>query len=275
MGIRRLSLQLRTLMLWYSVLLTRRISPAPYTKSQGQRAGERICSSIIGLHAFTGCDTMSAFAGRGNLSALKLMKENPIYQDTFDQLGMSWDVSEELLEKLEQFTCDMYYAGSSTREVNGLRYQLFCDKRGEVESSQLPPCRDSLTMHVLRANYQAAIWKACLEASPVTPKSTDHGWIEEEGQLKIHWMRSQPAPDVVLDLLACKCARVWKLPSCTCLAIGLPSTDMCKLQTCSNQKTETDEDEVFEVETRMTNIRSNGIFAYTFWISIYMICTIF
>ena len=36
--------------------------------------GERLCRGLIGPHAFTGCDTVSAFSGKGNLSAFKLMK---------------------------------------------------------------------------------------------------------------------------------------------------------------------------------------------------------
>ena len=49
-------------------------------------------------------------------------------------------------------------------------------------------------------------------------------------------MRSPLAPDDVLELLACKCARSSKLTKCTCMANGLACTYMCKLQACINQK---------------------------------------
>ena len=142
----------------------------------------------------------------------------------------------------------MYVANSSTNEVNELRYQLFCNKRGEVESSQLPPCRDCLFMHVQRANYQAAIWKCSLQANAVVPSPTESGWTDDDGRLDIHWMRSPPAPDVVLELLACKCVRSCEMPSCTCLSNGLTCTDMCRLQKCSNQKPQDDTEPDFEVE---------------------------
>ena len=32
--------------------------------------------SLIGLHAITGCDTVSAFAGKGKVKALKLLMKN-------------------------------------------------------------------------------------------------------------------------------------------------------------------------------------------------------
>ncbi|KAG0727938.1 hypothetical protein GWK47_033566 [Chionoecetes opilio] len=104
-------------------------------------------------------------------------------------------------------------AGGSS--VNELLYQLFCTKRGEAESSQLPPCRDCLFLHAQRANFQAAIWRRYLEPKANVPSPSEHGWTEEDGKLNILWMRSAPAPEeVVLELLACKCSRVCKLPDC-------------------------------------------------------------
>ena len=210
--------------------------------------GDSLCDSLIGLHAFTGCDTVSAFAGQGKLKALKMVKKDTSYQETFSGLGQSWDVSEELFQRIEEFTCHMYAANRSTVEVNQLRYQLFCTKRGEIESSQLPPCRDCLFLHVERANYQAAIWKSSLQPNPVVPSPIEHGWKEDEGKMAIHWMRSPPAPDVVLELLTCNCVRSCKMPSCTCLSNGLACTDMCKLQTCSNQKLQDDPEPELELE---------------------------
>ena len=96
--------------------------------------GDSVCDSLIGLHAFTGCDTVSAFASRRKLSALKPMKSDITYLETFSQVGQSWDVQPQLSEKVQQFTCRMYVAASSTTDVNDLRCQLFCAKRGDIES---------------------------------------------------------------------------------------------------------------------------------------------
>ena len=52
-------------------------------------------------------------------------------------------------------------------------------------------------------------------ASPV-----GKGWRmenEEEGeQLVVHWMEGQPAPEAVLDLLACNCTKKRLLPRFVC-----------------------------------------------------------
>ena len=70
--------------------------------------GMEVCRALIGLHAYTGCDTVSAFAGKGKTSALKLLTSNRETQDTFLELGQEWDLSPELMDKLEAFTCLMY-----------------------------------------------------------------------------------------------------------------------------------------------------------------------
>ena len=57
---------------------------------------QEVCNALIGLHAFTGCDTVSAFAGWSKLAALKLVKAERAYRETFQQLGENCDLSQEL-----------------------------------------------------------------------------------------------------------------------------------------------------------------------------------
>ena len=68
------------------------------------------------------------------------------------------------------------------------------------------------------------------------PSPVGRGWkIEKDGanqQLVVHWMDGQPAPQAILDLLACNCPRKCELPKCECMANG---TDMCRVPDCDNQ----------------------------------------
>eukprot|EP00058_Branchiostoma_floridae_P017868 XP_002603357.1 hypothetical protein BRAFLDRAFT_80350 [Branchiostoma floridae] len=134
----------------------------------GDTLGEEVCKALVGLHAFTGCDTVSTFSGRGKLGVFKLMLKNAEYQDAFQQLGESWTVSPDgtLFKRIERFTCQMYVSSTSVADVNEMRHHLFIAKKGNVESSALPPCRDCLHLHVQRANYQAGIWRGCLQNDP-------------------------------------------------------------------------------------------------------------
>ena len=50
--------------------------------------------SLIGLHALTGCDIVSAFAGKSKWKALKLLVKNKCYVAGMMKLGESWQLSD-------------------------------------------------------------------------------------------------------------------------------------------------------------------------------------
>ena len=128
--------------------------------------------------------------------------------ETFANLGKTWDISQRMLDDLQFFTCRIYAPSSNTVKVNELRYEMFFSKRGEVESSALPPCEGSLQQHIRRVNYQAAIWRRCLVGKPDVPEPDGHGWTrDDDGNLGIDWMHGTPAPDSVLECVACQCKR--------------------------------------------------------------------
>ena len=101
--------------------------------------GIDVCRALVGVHAYTGCDTVSAFAGKGKAKALKLLSKNKEIQDTFFKLGQE---SPDLMNKLEAYTSLLYAPKTSSTKINDLRYHLFCAKKGEIESHQLSPCRE-------------------------------------------------------------------------------------------------------------------------------------
>ena len=69
------------------------------------------------MQAFTGCDTVSAFGGRGKMTTSMIMKFDKTYQKAFSELGRSWEVSGELFQKLQQITCLMYMPSTQTTKV--------------------------------------------------------------------------------------------------------------------------------------------------------------
>ena len=131
-----------------------------------QRHGSEVCRCLPVLHAFTGCDTVSAFSEKGKMTALKLTKRHARFRELFQLVGTDWDVPDELFSRLQEFTCFMYSSNPGTKDVNDLRYRLFCAKKGDLDSNQLPPCVDTLRKHCERANFQAAIWRRSLQSHP-------------------------------------------------------------------------------------------------------------
>ena len=133
-------------------------------KKVAEAEGNDVCNILPALHAFTGCDTTSAFVRKGKTAPLKLLKSQPDFLDAFLSLGRSSDVPHHIYEKLEHFVCLLYNRRSTTKDVNVLRHAKFSERfsprPGKVLSSYdgvdislLPPCRDALNMHIRRANY--------------------------------------------------------------------------------------------------------------------------
>ena len=194
--------------------------------------GLQVCKALLGLHAFTGCDSVSSFAGIGKVKPLKILRKNDEFQEVFARLGEEWSVTEELFGKLEAFVCALYGAKKGTSDVNELWYALFCAKKGEAQLHQLPLCRECLKKHCQRANYQAAVWKNSLHNNEV-PTPVGKGWFLE--RLETDWMDGFPAPRAVIELIACTCKKSCDETTCDWILNGLKCLDLSRLTTCSNQ----------------------------------------
>ena len=102
--------------------------------------------------------------------------------------------------------CKKCASQTSLCKVSDLRYQLFRVKKGDVDSSQVQHCQDTIILYAMQANYQALIWKWCLEQETETPSPEGHGWMIEDSQIVIDWMQGLPAPQVVMELIASMCS---------------------------------------------------------------------
>ena len=75
----------------------------------------------------------------------------------------------------------MYGMKKGNQDVNQCRYAVFCSKKGEAKSYQLPPCRDCLHHHCKRANYKTAVWGNALVNNQV-PGPAGNGWLLENDE---------------------------------------------------------------------------------------------
>jgi len=73
------------------------------------KLGDGISKALPGFHAFTGCDTTSAFVRKGKKAPFKLMAACSEYVEAFQQVGDAphciWT---HVFHTLEQFVCTMY-----------------------------------------------------------------------------------------------------------------------------------------------------------------------
>ena len=133
------------------------------------------------------------------------------------------------------------------------RYKLLCAKG--CSSFQLPPCRDALQLHVRRANFQAAVWRMALQATPKLPSPHGHGGLSRMELLAltyIEWTTQLPAPEQLLELISCRCKRGCQSRQCSCLANGMLCTDACQCSDCTNSK-DADKDSLAEESDRQSD----------------------
>ena len=132
----------------------------------GQCLESPVCSALIGLHAFTGCDTTSAFSGRGKKSGYNIVtKDSALKQRAIDVVGLwgqDFFLASAVCQELEAFTCWLYEKFQAT-SIDEVRYQLFSSRLSS--STQLPPTQDGLRQHMLCPNYQCGIWHRALEGT--------------------------------------------------------------------------------------------------------------
>ena len=108
----------------------------------------RLChidsSKVEQTLGITGCDSVGAFSGRRKGSALTLVMKRGRLHIAMEGLSKTWGLSEELFTLLQELMCKIYASQTSLCNVNDLRYRLFRDKKGDVDSGQLPSCQDTL-----------------------------------------------------------------------------------------------------------------------------------
>ena len=135
----------------------------------GSHYSENLCDALLGLHAFSGCDTVSAFKGKGKIKPMKLLLKSPSFCQVLAQLGEQWDVTDELISGMKKCVCAVY-GGKKNKitKVGELRHFLIKSKCEEsisastiknIDLSTLPPSKACLEQHIRRANYQTRIWK--------------------------------------------------------------------------------------------------------------------
>ena len=142
---------------------------------------------ILFFRAFTGCDVVSAFRGKGKKSAWKAWHAFDEVTQVFSRLShFPPAVTDEDLGTLEKFVVKMYDKSSRADTVNEARLDMFARKQRPYES--IPPTRAALKQHVKRAAYQAGcIWSQATSCQLEMQTPDNWGWTKEGDVWKILW----------------------------------------------------------------------------------------
>lgn len=188
--------------------------------------GPEKASGIPYFHAFTGCDVVSAFRGKGKKTAWQTWNICDEVSETFTNLSQHpTSVSDLDLQHLERFVVLMYDRSSAATGVDEARLDLFARKQRPYNS--IPPTQAALREHAKRAAYQAGIiWGQATISKPDTSSPADWGWTQRGETWQICWSTLPP--------IAASCQQLTKCSSkkgcnqrCKCFRSGLPCTALC------------------------------------------------
>jgi hypothetical protein len=183
------------------------------------------CLTLPVFHAYTGCDTVSTFAGRGKKTAWQTLKSFPDVIDAFSELlCMPNEISEKSLLLLERYVVLMYDRTSESTNVNDARKQLFTQKSRTLEN--IPPTQAALKQHIKRTRYQAHCWNQALVKDPEMPDPSDWGWTRDTTGWQPLWTTLPEASKSCHELIHCSCKKGCT-GRCKCVKAALKCTALC------------------------------------------------
>jgi len=87
--------------------------------------GEKMCSSLPGLHAIRGCALTSSLAGIGKKKAWDSFCRSSDHQDSLSLLGEEQELNVTTADKCEAYVYSLYTASKKTSTADELRYLMF------------------------------------------------------------------------------------------------------------------------------------------------------
>ena len=197
-----------------------------------ERLGPRKCSQLLGIHALSGCDTVSYPFGRGKKSTLKLLE---IDIPGIDQVLGQPDATHAQIKATADSFFLPFYGQKNCTTMNNARARFYLGRKKPPPLKKLPPTDANLQLHAFRAHLQMLLWKAVDQRDPpeATRDITNFGWSIAGSTITPAISTAPVAPQVLLDVVSCSCTTEGKACSgarCSCNSAGLSCTDYCKCE---------------------------------------------
>ena len=194
--------------------------------------GTSICKAFPYFYAFTGCDQVSSFHGKGKCTFFDAWMKNTMKHEmtnVFIRLGNLPDsITNHDMQILEALVKAVYFANVKKHEkvsLDVLRKQQFIQSPSNY-LRKLAPSSSALYMHSLRAALVAGFeWRECLH-NVVMPDPTEHGYVKKQDIFCPKWLRNPPKLVLSSFLQTCKC-KTAVCKSCKCAKLNIPCLIMC------------------------------------------------
>ena len=197
--------------------------------------GEPRSRALPIFHALTGCDTTSAFRGKGKKSAWQAWQAYEEITDTFQFLATHpfehLNVHSDHFQTIERLTVILYDKTSALSLVNEARMELFCHKSQSMD--RIPPMQNALLQHTRRAMYQAGIWTSSTQVQQVIPSPQDFAWTKTSSTQSWQpvWMTIPEVSKACSELI--KCSSEGDCTNCKCGKANLACSPLCNCK-CNN-----------------------------------------
>jgi hypothetical protein len=186
------------------------------------------CEVLPAFHALTGCDTTSAFRGKGKKSAWLTWEAYPeVTHALKNLLLMQTDVDSYTMSILERFVIVLYDRTSDVENLNAAIKQMFTKKARALEN--IPPSSNAFLQHAKRSVSQAVhCWSHSLETQMSLINPADCGWSKDGDKWLPVWMTMpQDMSKMCQELLHCSCKKACTA-RCKCFKANLPCTSLCQ-----------------------------------------------
>ena len=201
--------------------------------------GPETAIALAFFTAFTGCDTVSSFFGRGKSTCFAAWRSQPERITREIILALKGDfipltVLSPAFECAEILAISFYDKKSDDVHVNAARVTMSSQKKFDFEV--LPPTQPTLLEHFNRAFYQSRVWLQSLLSIQTLPSPSDFGWMKVKNSWEILWSKQAMTCNDLITLVSCKCKKEGgcKGGNCGCLKYGLPCTDLCSCKCDEN-----------------------------------------
>jgi hypothetical protein len=144
-----------------------------------KRLGVDVSQALPWFHAFTGCDTVSSFNGKGKLTMWDSWMASSYRKQLTALFGKLSEAPPEItdidFQLIKRFVLDLYKTKSASETLGSLRMKMFINSAVD-DLKKLPPSEGAILMHTKRATLQAGyFWKES-DSDIVIPNPELWGW---------------------------------------------------------------------------------------------------
>lgn len=212
--------------------------------------GEDVCSYLLFVHAFSGCDSTSSIYGIGKgIFLKKVMSDERLKEIAFTFLKPNMSQKDVVLAG-EAAMC-IIYKGNPGDSLDNIRHKQLVKKvttaSSFVKPEKLPPTSSATKYHSLRVYFQIMLWKK--ENAKMKPD--EWGWQEKAGKLFPILTDKESAPISLLKIVRCNCQSDCSSRRCGCRKNNLICTSACghcQENNCRNVAEYTGEEDEAEEE---------------------------